>query len=181
MSLPPSEDPNADPYRAPSSAAETAGHGYGDSLGPGNMVRQIPILSGLMIAQGVLLILMGLFLYVAMFIPVMLADQMAAQGGSAQVSPVFMILAYGFMGTLGLAAGIVTIVAGVKMLDFRGRKWGLTALGMCIASIFTCYCAPTGIGLAIYGFILLLNPQVIEAFRQREQGRSKMDVLNLFY
>jgi len=183
MSLPPSDDPNADPYRAPSSSAETEHPGYaGDFLGPGNMVRQIPILSGLMIAQGILVIIMGLFLCFAMFMPMILADQMAAQGAPpAVVSPVYLMVVYGLLGALALIGGIVTIMAGVKMLDFRGRKWGFTALGLCIASVFTCYCAPTGIALAVYAFILLLNPQVVEAFRQREQGQSKVEVLGRFY
>lgn len=166
MSLPPYEDANPDPYRAPSSAATP--------VEASSIVRQVPTLGWLLIAHGALVILLGLFLFMAVFGSVLIIDM----SPNPQFNPVHMMIGYSVVGSLAVIAGILIIVAGAKLLDFRGRAWALTAIGLSVVSVITCLCAPTAIGIAIYGVVLLLNPQVVEAFRQRRQGRSKIDIMN---
>jgi|GEM_PF-1659251 len=183
MNDPEDDGMEQDPYQAPQVGPASGQEQYhGNHLGPGNLVRQLPVFGGLLIAQGALTILMGLFLVAMAMLPSLLEAVAAGANSSPHpVSPAYLMVVYGVLGALAITGGVVQIITGMKIIDFRGKTWGFVSIGVCIASVFTCYCGPTGIGLCIWGFILLLNPQVIEAIKQRESGRSKIDVLNMFY
>jgi hypothetical protein len=49
-----------------------------------------------------------------------------------------------------------------------------------LSSMLSCYCAPTAVGLLVYGLILFLNPAVKTAFQMVEQGHSVDQVLAAF-
>ncbi len=93
---------------------------------------------------------------------------------TAQMILVWMYLG---VGLLLLPIALLQLVAGIRNLGLRNRKLGIVALCSGMLTVFTFYCAPTSIALAIYGLIVLLHPSVQEAFKMRSGGTSKEDIL----
>jgi hypothetical protein len=83
---------------------------------------------------------------------------------------------YVVMGAPAVISGVLCIIAGIKNLKFRSRTLGMVALGSCAASVLTCYCLPTGIGLMVYGLIVYINDQTAKAFELGEQGMTTEQV-----
>ena len=91
-----------------------------------------------------------------------------------------MLAIYGSMGLVSLVIGVLGIWAGIRMLKFRGRTFGIVALSSGLLSIAGCYCLPTAIGLFVYGLIVLLNEPVKRAFAMGEEGRTAAEIQNHF-
>ena len=91
-----------------------------------------------------------------------------------------MLAIYGSMGLVSLVIGVLGIWAGIRMMRFRGRTFGIVALSSGLLSLAGCYCLPTAIGLFVYGLIVLLNPSVKHAFEMGEQGHSANEIQNHF-
>jgi hypothetical protein len=49
-----------------------------------------------------------------------------------------------------------------------------------MGSVLSCYCAPTGIALLVYGLIVYLNPAVKLAFEMGAQGIPASQILATF-
>jgi len=49
-----------------------------------------------------------------------------------------------------------------------------------LLAVFTFYCAPTSIGLIIYGLIVFFNADVRRAFEMAAQGATTLEILNAF-
>jgi hypothetical protein len=151
------------------------------------MVKQVPIVGSLLIAQGVLEAIAGLF-YAAMgpMMRAMLQGSMqraTTPEGTAQLPPGFanyMALFYVGGGLLVLGIGVLRIVAGVRNLKYRGRGLGIAALACGVASFLTCYCMPTSLALLIYGLIVYLNTDVARAFEMGERGVSPEEIKAAF-
>ena len=73
------------------------------------------------------------------------------------------------LGPALLAAGILTIAAGIRNLKHRGRTLGLIAVASAGVALPTCYCAPTALGLLVYGLVVYLNGEVRAAFAETER------------
>ena len=137
------------------------------------MVSQVPIVSIFMIVNGSLAAVWGIIL--AVFGPA-IVSLLGAEGKGAFLPTkdkalLGLILAYYITaGILALIAGVLNIVAGARSLRFRGRNLALTALFCNLPPLFTCYSAPTSLGVMIYGLIVFFNGDVAEAFRMAEQG-----------
>ena len=139
-------------------------------------VPQVTVVSILMIIQGSLVSLAGLFLLVlgpAMF-------SLNRSNHRADEEQVITVLGgiYILLGGLLLGVGGLNIVAGIKNLKYKGRTLGITALSLGGLAIFGCYCAPTAIGLLIYGLIIYLNQDVSRAFEMGEQGATPEQIKN---
>jgi hypothetical protein len=154
---------------------------------PPGLVNQVRILAILMIVQGVLEVLMGLFLTGMSVVAVTLMKgafaknpNMPPGGPSAEVMSGILFGIYLLMGIGGLAVGLLHCVAGYKNFHFRGRTLGIIASIGGVASIITMYCFPTGVALCVYGLIVHLNGSVIRAFQMREAGFSSEEVLMAF-
>ncbi len=150
------------------------------------MVGHVQVVAILMMVQGALEALVGLGL-VALggFFPAMM--QMEMDRGQAGPPPMpaetmswMMLIIYGGMGLLVLIAAGLHIFAGIRTYMFRGRILGLVALGGGMVTVMTCYCAPTAIGLGVYGLITYLNPEVAQAFAMGEAGTSREDIRAAF-
>ncbi|HEV8483411.1 MAG TPA: hypothetical protein VGV87_07675 [Blastocatellia bacterium] len=140
-------------------------------------VGQVTVVAILMIVQGSLVALIGLALMIigpAMFALSGSGHQAQDERIITQVGGVFYLL----FGGLLVGAGGLNIVAAVKNLKYRGRTLGITALCLGTLAMFTCYCAPTAIGLLIYGLIIYLNQDVSRAFEMGEQGASPDQIKN---
>ena len=140
-------------------------------------VGQVTVVSILMIVQGSLVSLIGLFLMI-------LGPAMFALSGAGHQSDDERIISgvggavYLLFGGALVAAGGLNIVAGIKNLKYRSRTLGIAALAIGGLAILTCYCAPTAIGLMIYGLIIYLNQDVSRAFQMGEQGASPDQIKN---
>lgn len=180
---PPPTDAVFNPYAAPAAAA-----GASAASAPGlGMVRHVLPVAILMLVQGGLeLVISLIFLALIVAVPVMIPDLPAAPaenfGGPpppAFLKPMMMAV-YGVMGAGGLLAGVMHVVAGIFGLRFRRRMLGIVALALGMASVTTVYCAPTAIGLAIYGLITYCNPAVVAAFALGDAGVPAAEIRGRF-
>jgi hypothetical protein len=140
------------------------------------VVNQVQVVSILMIVNGSLVSLMGLFY--AFMGPAMFALlRMAPPGPPGTPAPgtaelTILPLIYVAIGLPVLAAGVLNIVAGIRSLKFRGRTFALVALFANLVPVFTCYCIPTSLGLMIYGLIVFFQADVAHAFERVAVGES---------
>jgi uncharacterized membrane protein len=149
-------------------------------------VRQVDVISILMIVQGVFLLLFALFcLGYAIFFGNM--DSFLPEKERAEFerqlppdSRTMMIIMFGAWGGLTAMLAILHVVTACFNLALRARTLGIVTLLLGIGSAMTCYCAITGIPLSIYGLIIYFNPATAEAFRLRKSGMSKPEVLATF-
>jgi len=101
----------------------------------------------------------------------------------AQSGPMFEVMGWslGGIGAVVLIIAMLHVVAGYRNLKYRGRIFTIVVwLSGLLASI-TCYCAPTSIGLVIWGMIVFLNPAVARAFELAEAGETRAQIENKFY
>jgi hypothetical protein len=149
-------------------------------------VNQVRIFALLNAAQGMLEIPMGLFTTgMGVALPTMMQWAAAQDKEAAKEMPpeAMMWMLGGFYLAIGipvLISGVLRIVAGVKNYRFRGRTLGLVSMIGGLSSMLSCYCAPTAVGLLVYGLILYMNPAVKAAFQMVEQGQTVDQVLAAF-
>jgi hypothetical protein len=143
-----------------------------DRLGRG-LIGHVRIVALLMIVQGVLELGFGALMLAsgAMFLGVREPELAHLQGLAV------LCLALSVPGIIG---GILHLWAGPANWQFRRRKLGIAALGVGLTAMFTVYCAPTGIALAVYGLIVYLNDSVTVAFEMGEHGKSRADIDRAF-
>ncbi len=162
------------PYASPESIDLIAAVSSGSDTADAGLVRHVLPVSILMIVQGSFELLIAIMMIaMAVIFPLMIPQEMNEKQGP----PILLFVGiYGTMGGVGFIIGILHVVAGIFGLRFRRRVLGIVALASGIAGVFTCYCAPTGIALAIYGLIVYLNPRVKAAFDMGDSGMSAADV-----
>jgi hypothetical protein len=79
-----------------------------------------------------------------------------------------------------LTAGVLKVTAGIRGLEYRGRAHGIVALSCSILAFPICYCAPTGLGVMIYGLIVYCNGDVGRAFAMARKGKSPQEIRDYF-
>jgi hypothetical protein len=139
------------------------------------MHRQIKVVAILLMVEGGLESLMGIFLCVMG--PVMMAFMSASPppttpGAGAPPPPELFGAIYISMGALTLIAGILKVVGGIRNVSLKSRTFGFVALGSSILSLASCYCIPTALALGIYGLIVYVNERSGAAFKLVEGGMS---------
>lgn len=149
---------------------------------PRGMVGHVRVLGILMIVQGVLSLMMGLFFIVMAVVmtTIVSMDPPQRANGDAPDQFIWVIGAvYGGMGLAGFVPGIFHIVGGWKGMRFRSRTTVIVALCLGALSSLTFYCAPTSLALLVYGLIVMLDGSVKEAFAYGEQGYAadQIDVM----
>ena len=176
---PPGFDPKYfqdSPYgQYPSRPMVDSGYGY---------VAQVRVVAILNCVQGALEIPLGLILTaVAVFVPYAIEmEEQAGRGGGGPPEEMKWIIggAYGTIGAALLLSGMLRIVAGIQNYRFRWRTLGMVSYFTGLASMIACYCAPTSIGIMVYGLIVYLNPAVKAAFEMGKQGMSGDQILASF-
>jgi uncharacterized membrane protein YphA (DoxX/SURF4 family) len=141
-------------------------------LGRG-LVGHVPIVGGLMIALGVLEGLLAMFFVLFALISSLLPPESGA-------NPVMLAIFYAGLAVFTLACGAIRLLAGLSVVRFRRRNLGLAALGIGLLPVFTGLCAPTSIGIAVYGLFVLLNESVIVAFEMASDGKSAAEIQRAF-
>lgn len=162
------------PYASPSPSPFSDAAGQPPGVPPGGRVRglvgHVRVLGILMIVQGILDLLMGLLLgAMAGVFPLVSTMNPDAEPPPPGMLP-FMIGIYGTMGLAGIVPGVLNIWAGVRVMKFRQRTFGIAAVSIGASAILTCYCGFTAIGLLVYGLIVLLDASVKQAFELGDQG-----------
>jgi hypothetical protein len=147
-------------------------------------VNQVRIVAVLNCVQGGLEIPLGLMLMAAsLFVPTILQAQkgsMPPGGLPPQQMEQILKITYLAIGTPMVLAGVLRIYAGIQSFRFRSRMLGVTSLVLGLVSAFGCYCAPTSIGILIYGLVVYLNPAVATAFEMGRQGMHGGAILAAF-
>ena len=135
-------------------------------------IKQVRVFAILNAVEGALELPMGLFVFgMAFFIPAMLRQQAEGQAQAIELSK-FLTIWYAVIGGLLMASSILRIVAAIRSFDFKGRALGIASVAFGLAAVFGVYCAPTAVGLLVYGLMVYLNPAVAAAFRMRASGMS---------
>ena len=174
------------PFQAPSdqkhpgySTAPMTGRGY---------IQQIPVIASLMIVQGVLYLILALIMFgyavlfsqIENFVDQAEAAQMQEEFQDMPGGVTFMIVLFFLVGLPIFALAIMHFIAAFGGFKYRYRTFGIVTLIMGLGASLTCYCAPTAIGLGVYGLIIYFNPAVSRAFELSRQGLSKQEILNQF-
>jgi hypothetical protein len=171
------------PYQSPSASLGPSSEPspFGPYRRPPGLVHHVRVVAILLIIQGALEIVMGLFLgAMAVFMPLVVRRQPQANDFPPGMLLWVLPLVYGGLAILVLAVAGLRITAGVRNYQFRGRTLGIVALAGGLLTMLTCYCLPTALALAIYGLVVYLNNQAAEAFRMGEAGRPADEILTVF-
>ncbi len=189
----PFSDQGPSPFNPYAAAANVTGLPQsGDGMLPDGQMRglvtQVPVIGILMIVQGVLIGLMGLVAAgYALMLPTIFQEMQKQAAKENNPGPQFPIemgpwftIAGVVVGVLILALGILTGIAGYRVMQYRSRVFALTMLSVGLTTVMTCYCAPTAIGMFIYGLIVLLNQPVKVAFELRSTGKTVQEIQRAF-
>ena len=103
------------------------------------------------------------------------------QAGTSNLDPSMAALLYVVTGLVIVIVGGLNIFAGLKVKNYRGKTLAIVALAAGLLTSVTCWCAPTALGLLIYGLIVLMNEDVKRAFEMGEQGYSPQDIQRNYY
>lgn len=171
------------PFQAPSQARPP---NYGPPSGAG-YVKQIPVIASLMIVQGSLLLILVLVMVGYAF---MFSKLMEMAGNDPQQPPQVkemlkvqqQVLPYIF-GAIAIFAGILAImhfVAAYFGFCYKHRVFGIVTLIAGLGASLTFYCAPTAIGLGVYGLIIYFNPAVKKAFELGKSGMKSAEIRSQF-
>lgn len=148
---------------------------YSDDVGgrpPSTLVGHIRVVAVLLIVQGGLILLVGAMAAVTAFVLPLIARQSAALEDPPEFDfPVWFTVFYALVAGVLLLIAILHIWAGIQNFRYRQRVLGIVAVAAGLTTSITCYCAPTAIGLAIYGLIVYLNVDVAAEFRIRAHSR----------
>jgi hypothetical protein len=132
------------------------------------MVKHVQYVAILMVVEGALELVPG---------TVLTALAVAVAFGSARgselkdnVIPAELTFVIFFLGPALIAAGAFKVFAGLRNMKMQGRTLGLVALGSSLVAVPTCYCAPTALALAIYGFIVYTHADVQREFARVERS-----------
>jgi hypothetical protein len=154
-----------------------------DDVGPGfdprkvGQARQVPIVAALMMANGVMVGLIGIgWMVFTTFFTGRVMEQFELQQQIAGQPPQmvsamrwFLYVFYGGMGLVALACGAFNIIAGGRNYHYRGRIMGIIAMIAGLASVFFCYCLPFSAGVLIYGLVIYLGQDAERAFRWQQR------------
>jgi hypothetical protein len=163
------------PYAAPQFEAKpVAGQNSASHITPSSLVQQVRIFGILNAVQGGLELIMGLlFLFYAVFFPIMMSNPEFQQQQPDPPPKEFlwaMGIGFGVGAALLLAVSVARIAAGVMNWRFRGRGLAMFSIIGGAVTVLTCYCAPTSIAVLIYGLVVMLSPQVKQAFAMAAKG-----------
>ena len=178
---------NENPYQTPKETASGFGAKSTPTYGRA-YVNQVPVIATLLLVQGVFLFFMAvvlvangvmLFQFDMFNVPEFDVNDPEAQEKIAMVKRI----AFWVMGGMGAAVGslgVLHIAAGIMAFQYRGRTLGIVALVLGLGAMLTCYCAPTAIGLAIYGMIIYMHPGVKKAFEMKQAGMTNHEIQSQF-
>ncbi len=144
------------------------------------MHRHIKIVAILLIVEGGLEALMGIFFCVmgpVMMALISSAPPPSSPGAAPPPPPELFGGIYIGMGVVTLLGAILKIIGGIRNVSMKGRVLGFVALGSCVLSFASCYCIPFALGVGIYGLIVYVNERSAQAFAMAEGGMPPDQVI----
>ncbi|MEQ1830006.1 MAG: hypothetical protein ABL921_28850 [Pirellula sp.] len=134
--------------------------------------KQIPIIGILNIVQACLELFAGVGLGgMAVFMGTMSTDPKFAEAlEKGNVSPQFLVWVYLGIGSVIAIIGAMRLVSGIMTLRRRGRIFSIVASIVGLGTVFTCYCAPSAIALAVYTLVVLIQPSVMAEYERAKQS-----------
>lgn len=172
------------PYAILPSAANADAYDIDTAIGPGEarMVNQVAVVGILQIVMGVLEMLIGggLGFFSAFVSTIFKMDANANANPPPDEMIFWMQMMYGAMAVVLILFAILRIISGIRSFWFRGRILTIVSLIGGLVSVFTCYCSPLSIGLAIYGLVVMLNASVAKAYRMAARGVAPADIKRQF-
>lgn len=130
-----------------------------ERVGESGLAHHISALSIVTMIHGALLVLAGLFLVVAAFgigLAFVTAPTLPQTGELAAIGG-FATLIYLGLAIVLLVPGVLQLVAGWRIRTFHNRGLAIAAYLSALPAVLFCYCAPSIIGLAIWGLVVLLD------------------------
>lgn len=165
MSSNPYSDEQPSPYAFQSQLATGSvdGDGY---------VKQIAIVGTLTLVQASLELLMSVFLLLGSIFMFAMRNSPSIQQMPNPAPMQLISYGYAIIASIVLVSAIVRLIAGVMILRRRSRVYCIVATVLGLASVFSCYCSLTSVGLCIYALIVLFQPSVIAAFEKNDKLAS---------
>ena len=165
-----------DPYGHTPMNLQGVGRGY---------IQQVPVIASLMIVQGVLLLMFSLLMlaysfFAPQFFAFMPPEQQAEFQGQMQQQTMILTIVFGVASALTFSLAVMHFMAAYYGFTFKYRLFGIITMIMGLGAMATCYCAPTAIGLAVYGMIIYFNPAVSQAFAMAKSGMKRDQILEQF-
>lgn len=153
----------SDPATAPAASNYFGEHAPAHAIDPrsAGLVRHVPIVALLMIAQGLLELLLALF-FGGTSIFMLSMPTVMPQGGSPRMVAAML----GAMAAVVLGCGVFRIIAAVPLYQLRGRKLAVVSLLAGLLVVSSGYCIPTATALAVYGLVVLFDERVIASCDQ---------------
>ena len=137
------------------------------------MHRQIKVVAILLIIEGALEVLAGIFFCVMGPVATALfSSSPPPSTGGPPPNPELIGGLYIGMGVITLIASIPKIVAGIRNVSLKGRTLGFVGLGSCVLSLGSCYCSLFALALGVYGLIVYINERSAMAFKLVEGGMT---------
>jgi uncharacterized membrane protein len=163
MSTNPYSDPN---YQNPYSIQQPSG----DMIArPDGYSKQIPIVGVFHIIQAGMELLMCAMLFFLSFAMTAAANDPKFQQANANkgVAPETLVTIFVCMSVGVAIICLLRFTAGIMTLFKRGRIFTLVVSLIGLLTAATVYCSLTSIGVAVYSLVILIQPSVVEAYRQR--------------
>lgn len=134
-------------------------------------VRQIPIIGTLTLFQGVLELLLAIFLLIfTVILAVAVQQGEDLEGMKSEISPIALMIGYGVAAAFVGCCSILRIVSGIQTLRRRGRILTIVSSIAGLVTVMTGCCSITSLALAVYTLIVLVQPSVIDEY---ERHRSE--------
>lgn len=167
-----SDSPSQNPYMPP---------GYDPNAPRRGMVNQVRVVAILNAVQGCLELLMStMYVVLGGFFGLVMREELAKDDPNGEMFANIMAgIMLGFGGLMLVIAGL-RIYASFRNYFLQSRVLGIVSVCLGMLTVFTGYCAPTSIGIAVYTLIVLFNKEVTEAFEMRDKGLSAEQVLATF-
>jgi hypothetical protein len=170
-------DDAPNPYKSPDFSEPLSGAtGTSDGELNSSILTQQRVVAILMIIQGAMSVLIGLFYAAAaVLVPTLIAADLQRQnpnGPNMEQAQWILVAVYGTMGLCGILPGSLQIYAGIQNLWLRGHMLGVVAIASGALTLGTCYCIPTALALMIYGLIIYLHSTTKRAFALAQEGQT---------
>lgn len=140
------------------------------------IVAHVRVFAVVLAVHGVLLLLAGGF---ALVYGASLAVSFGSMPEPSAEDPSFTRTFEGLLvGTMALMAflhvgvGALQLLAGLRLWKYQGRGLGIAAAVIGVITVVGCYCAPTSMGILIWGLIVLLNAAVAERFASARRSET---------
>jgi hypothetical protein len=85
-------------------------------------------------------------------------------------------IAYVVLGAGCAISGLINIAGGIAALRFRSRTFVIVALFFNVAALPTCWCAPTSLGILIWGLVVMFQKDVADAFKLGAAGYAAQEI-----